>query len=478
MSFISLSFAVFFLVLVILYRAAIQFGKHSVLTQKIILLVASLVFYAWADLRFVPFLAYAIAVSYLGGLCMERRRHRRFHLFLFVAICLAPLLFFKYAPREFHPNVIFPLGISFFTFQSVGYIADIYKQKITAERNPLDVALFVCFFPTVTSGPIQRAGSLIPQFNKVHGFDYGDATDGLKLFAWGMFKKLVIADRIALYVNYVYGNVAGQYGLALLLATLLYSFQIYCDFSGYTDMAAGAARYLGFDIGKNFDHPYLSKSVGEFWRRWHISLSSWLRDYVYIPLGGSRVALPRVYINLIATFLASGIWHGSTWNFVIWGLLHGFFLCGERMTKEIRERMKIPSWLNVVVTFFLVTFAWIFFRARNLAEAAAVIKKIAVAPTEIVPFINLAKSEGLKEALHKMLSMVTESGGATKGMAQTICLLASFVVVSLATLKKPGLDLVRGQKTVVRWTLYLALAFATMFFMSSSYSGNFIYQSF
>ncbi len=480
MSFLSFSFAAFFLVLVILYRLAARLGERASYTQKILLLAASLVFYAFADLRFLPFLLYAIAVSYLGGIFCKNR----IAFAAFILAGLAPLLTIKYIPQIAGVHWIFPLGISFFTFQSVGYIADVHKKKIEAERNPLDVALFVAFFPTISSGPIQRAGNLLPQLKTFHRFDYDGATDGLKLFAWGMFKKLVVADRLALYVNYVYKNPADQYGLALLLATVLYSFQIYCDFSGYSDMAIGTARYLGFDIGKNFDHPYLSQSVGEFWRRWHISLSSWLRDYVYIPLGGSRVALPRIYLNLMATFLVSGIWHGSTWNFVIWGAFYGAILCAERASKGVRDKMKIPAWINVAVTFCLVTFAWIFFRAPNVAGAGTVIKKIAGFPTEIVPFINLVKSDGLKEALHVMFSMMHDAGGGICGLSKSILLLAVFLTAQIATRKESGLDLIKRQKFFVRWICYASLIILLVkiilaeFDNGSSFSTNFIYQNF
>ena len=479
MSFISFSFAVFFFVLAILYRVTARLGERAVLAQKILLLAASLAFYAFADFRFLPFLAYTMLVSYLGSLFCKNKAA----LFAFIAADLAPLLAVKYVPQATGAHWIFPLGISFFTFQSVGYIADVYKKKISAERNPLDVALFVSFFPVISSGPIQRAGNLIPQFNKAHNFIYDDAADGLRLFAWGLFKKLFIADRIALYVNYVYGNAADQRGLALLLSTILYSFQIYCDFSGYSDMAIGAARYLGFDVGKNFDHPYLSQTVGEFWRRWHISLSSWLRDYVYIPLGGSRVALPRVYLNLMITFLVSGIWHGSTWSFVIWGALHGIFLCAERATKNAREKMKIPVWINVALTFCLVSFAWIFFRAKNISEAAIVIKKIAAAPTEVLPFINLLKSNGLKEALHVMFSMVSEAGGVTK-TAVTLAILFAFLAAQIATRNKSGMEVFKKQKFFIRWAIYIAFLTCLLEIVlsnlnpASSFSTNFIYQNF
>ena len=482
MSFISLTFALFFFVFVCLYHLAARLFKDAPLAQRILLLAASLVFYAWADLRFVPFLAYAVAVSYFGGLsfCIGRG-YRRLRLLALCAACLAPLLFFKYAPRELHPGIIFPLGLSFFTFQSLSYIADCYKKKVEPERSLLNVALFVSFFPVVSSGPIQRAGNLIPQFKEAHRFDYCSATDGLKLFAWGMFKKLCVADRIAAYVNYVYGSADSQYGSALLLATVLYSFQIYCDFSGYSDMAIGAAKYCGFDVGKNFDHPYLAQSVGDFWRRWHISLSSWLRDYVYIPLGGSRVALPRIYFNLLATFLVSGIWHGAGWTFVVWGALHGLYQCAGRAAKPLLEKAKIPAAVKILVTFCLVTFAWIFFRTESLGQAALVVRKIAEVPKCAADFFAMKGEVGATEALRAVFCFTDEACGGFKGMAKTLALVLAFVFAGLSTEKKEGLQVVRKMTPAVRWTLYVALAFylsSVLFNNDASYSTNFIYQNF
>lgn len=480
MSFISLTFAVFFFIFVILYHLTTKFSRFALLSQKLVLLFGGLCFYAFADLRFLPFLFYLFMISYFAGLCCKNRGL----LIFFVLADLSPLLAFKYCPSLLHVHWIFPLGLSFFTFQSIGYIADVYKKKIESERNPLDVALFVSFFPVISSGPIQRAGIFIPQLNTLHHFDYDNATDGMKLFAWGMFKKIVIADRIALYVNYVYGSVSEQHGLALLLATVLYSFQIYCDFSGYTDMATGIARYLGFDAGKNFDHPYFSKSVGEFWRRWHISLSSWLRDYVYIPLGGSRVALPRIYLNLMITFLISGIWHGSTWNFVIWGALHGLFLCVERATKPLQEKLSIPQILRIFITFCLVTFAWIFFRAENMQEGCLIVKKIGNIPNEIPLFCNLVKTDGIKLALHTMFSFLSEAGGAIKGMIKVFIMLVIFFGIEIVTIKQNGIEIMKKQHFVVRWIAYvsfvllLSKTIVVLLQTGNSYSTNFIYQNF
>lgn len=477
MSFISLAFAIFFLIFVLCYHFAGRFAKNGALAQKILFFAASLVFYASADLRFLPFLAYAIVLSYFAGLAASSdapEKNRKILFALFLAADLLPLLFCKYSPA----HLIFPLGISFFTFQSISYIADCYTKKIKAERSLLNVALFISFFPTISSGPIQRAGTLIPQFEKAHRFDYDCAADGLKLFAWGMFKKLCVADRIAVYVNYVYGGAESQYGAALLLATVLYSFQIYCDFSGYSDMAIGVAKFCGYDIGKNFDHPYLSKSVGEFWRRWHISLSSWLRDYVYIPLGGSRVALPRIYFNLLATFFVSGIWHGAGWTFIVWGLLHGIFQCVGRATKSFWERLKLPAFARIFITFCLVTFAWIFFRAQSLGQAATVIRKICELPKCAAAFFAMRAEMGTVGSIRTLFSFVDDACGGFKGMACILCMLLIFVAASLFTNGKDGLEIVRKKPLALRWILYFALCALIFYCSKTGMSGNFIYKGF
>lgn len=474
MSFISISFAILFLILVILYHLTARVAKNPVSIQNILLLAASLVFYAFADLRFLPFLFYIIIVSYIAGRFCKNKT--LFILFLIADI--APLFAIKYCPLILHTHWIFPLGISFFTFQSVSYIVDTYTKKIPSEKNFLNVALFISFFPIISSGPIQRAGNLIPQFLHIRNFNYDNATDGMKLFAWGMFKKLCIADRIAVYVNYVYGNVNDGYGLAILLATVLYSFQIYCDFSGYSDMAIGIARYLGFDVGKNFAHPYLSKSVGEFWRRWHISLSSWFRDYVYIPLGGSRVALPRIYLNILITFLVSGIWHGSTWNFVIWGLLHGIFQCIGRATKSFWEKIKVPSFIRIFITFCLVTFAWIFFRSNNLQEAGSVISKIMQVPQDISQFFVMKGELGMKEALRVLFALNDNNFGGFSGMALLCLLMCAFLFCELITQKKDGLIFIKQKTGIIRWSIYIILIMSLICFRNFGLSSNFIYNNF
>ena len=475
MPLISLSFATFFVVFTLLYHLAPRF-KSSLTMQRVLLLVGSIAFYAFSDIRFVPFLLYIVVLSYLAGLYSKNR----LSFTLFLLADLLPLLLFKYTPQDWHANLIFPLGLSFITFQSISYIVDTYTKKIPIETNLLTAALFVSFFPTISSGPIQRAEKLLPQLKAAHHFDYNNATAGIKLFAWGMFKKLCIADKIAVYVNYVYGSAASaeQYGLALLLATVLYSFQIYCDFSGYSDMAIGISRYLGFDVGRNFDHPYLSKSVSEFWRRWHISLSSWLRDYVYIPLGGSRVALPRIYLNLIITFLVSGIWHGSGWNFIIWGLLHGLYQCAGRAMKPIAQRANIPAWLQVFVTFCLVTFTWIFFRAENAQTAFAVIKQIARIPLDAPAILSLHNFLGAKEAIRSIFALDDNAFGGFIGMAELFIVMLPFILGSLVTQKTDGLKKLLPFPLVGRWLLYYAFVILLLLFFPTSMTSNFIYNQF
>ena len=278
------------------------------------------------------------------------------------------------------------MGISFFTFQAAGYLIDVYKGKISAEKNPINYALFVSFFPQLLSGPIGRADKLLPQYRQVKEFRYENVVSGFVLMVWGFFLKLVIADRAAILVNTVYGDFRSYSGLAIVFATMIYGVQIYCDFYGYSSMATGAAEILGIQLPINFDTPYLSTSIKEFWRRWHISLSSWLRDYVYFPLGGSRCSVQRRYLNLLVTFFVSGIWHGSKWSFIAWGLLHGLYQVVGDLLKPIREKLCSSLQIRtdtaafkafkVLVTFGLADFAWLFFRADSFKTGLKMCKRI------------------------------------------------------------------------------------------------------
>jgi D-alanyl-lipoteichoic acid acyltransferase DltB (MBOAT superfamily) len=283
-------------------------------------------------------------------------------------------------------QLLLPVGISFYTFQTLSYSIDVYRGERKAEHHLGYFALYVSFFPQLVAGPIERSTRLLPQFFKKHEFNAQRISDGLKLMLWGFFKKVVIADRLAVLVNQVYNNSNSYDGAPLLLATYFFAFQIYCDFSGYSDIAIGAAQVLGFNLMDNFNRPYYAKSISEFWKRWHISLSTWFRDYLYIPLGGNRVVKWKWYVNLFITFLVSGLWHGANWTFVIWGGIHGFYLVSAIWTKifvgKIYKffRLHKGTWsrkiIDVFITFHLVLFAWVFFRANSLDDAFFILDQI------------------------------------------------------------------------------------------------------
>ena len=276
-------------------------------------------------------------------------------------------------------SIILPIGLSFHTFQSLSYVIEVYRGKYRAEKNLGIYSLYVMFFPQLVAGPIERPGHLIPQFKKEQFFDYKRVFEGIQLMCWGFFKKVVIADRLATVVNMVYNNVTDYTGIPLIVATIFFAFQIFCDFSGYSDIAMGSAKIMGIDLTQNFKRPYLSRSIREFWRRWHISLMNWFVDYIYIPLGGNRVKTYRLFLNLIIVFLISGLWHGANWTFIIWGALNGFYLIFSIMTSKLREKissklgiMKLPviyAAMQMIVTFILVNLGWIFFRANSISDA-------------------------------------------------------------------------------------------------------------
>jgi D-alanyl-lipoteichoic acid acyltransferase DltB (MBOAT superfamily) len=346
------------------------------------------------------------AVDYYAGIKMgdaKDKNEKKKYLFASFVFNLGLLFTFKYfnffsdSFRLFvdqfslqfdpiHLKLLLPVGISFYTFQSLSYTIDVYRERIKPERHFGIFALYVSFFPQLVAGPIERADNLLPQFRKKFDFDYKRITDGLKIMLWGFFLKVVIADRLGMAVEQAYGNPEQYSGLPLLLATYFFSFQIYCDFAGYSLIAIGSAQIMGYNLMDNFRRPYFSKSIAEFWKRWHISLSTWFRDYLYIPLGGNRVAKSRWLFNLFVVFLVSGLWHGANWNFVIWGGLHGIYLVGSIVTENIRNSFvkiiglskipKVHSFVKIFITFHLVALGWIFFRTDNVADAWYIISHI------------------------------------------------------------------------------------------------------
>lgn len=357
-------------------------------------------------MAFVPvyilILFFTIAVDYLAGIYIEKSsgNKRKMYLIFSLLVNVCALAVFKYynffagnvnavfsfiheAMRLPLMNILLPIGLSFHTFQAMSYTIEVYRGHQRAERHLGIYSLYVMFYPQLVAGPIERPQNLLPQFWAHHKFDYARLTSGLQLMCWGLFKKIVIADRLAIYVDAVYNNPDQQSGSTLLLATLFFSFQIYCDFSGYSDIAIGSARVMGFDLMRNFNRPYFSRSVSEFWKRWHISLSTWFKDYLYIPLGGNRAGKYRVYLNLIIVFTVSGIWHGANWTFAIWGLLNGFYLILESIKKSTKLSYFsnfANGYLASVITFGLVSFAWIFFRANNIKDALIIVRRIFSSP--------------------------------------------------------------------------------------------------
>ena len=398
MLFNSVEFAIFLSVIFLLYWYA--FGA-SLKLQNLLVLTASYVFYGWWDWRFLTLIAFSSFVDYWVGLAIskeEKTARKRWLLGISLAVNLGMLGFFKYcnffidslvgafAGLSIDLNVsslqiILPVGISFYTFQTLSYSIDIYKGKLEPTKDAIAFLAFVSFFPQLVAGPIERASNLLPQFLKTRVMTKRNLTIGSRLIVWGMFKKVCVADNLALFVNKAYGSPDDYAGLVCIVATVFFAFQIYCDFSGYSDIAIGTARLFGFRLMTNFRTPYFSQSIREFWGRWHISLSSWFRDYVYIPLGGSRVSLLKWQRNLILTFLVSGLWHGANWTFVVWGGIHGIANSIEALNRKYNIlTLRIPA-LNLVGTFTIVCLSWVFFRAANVGDAFQFIQKMFVPTT-------------------------------------------------------------------------------------------------
>jgi D-alanyl-lipoteichoic acid acyltransferase DltB (MBOAT superfamily) len=353
--------------------------------QNILIVLASYVFYGWEHPWFLLPLWASTLVDYACAIGMERfPAKRRWFLIGSIAASIALLGAFKYAGFAFENinvlltnfgaepirttmRLVLPAGLSFYTFQSIGYIVDVYRGKVRAERNLVDYALYVSFFPQLIAGPIERAGHMLPQYHAQRVFDADGWRSGLSLMLWGFFKKVVIADNTAVVVNKVFALIDPSFPV-IWAGVLGFAVQIYADFSGYTDIARGTARLLGIDLMRNFNHPYLASSPADFWRRWHISLSTWLRDFIYIPLGGSRCGVARASFNLIATFAISGLWHGASWNFVLWGLYWGFLILAQRFLAWLGLTRGIPWLVKVILTFSATCIGWLLFRERNLAQ--------------------------------------------------------------------------------------------------------------
>ncbi|WP_439883362.1 MBOAT family O-acyltransferase [Pontibacter sp. MBLB2868] len=478
MLFNSTEFFIFFPVVVTLYFLT----PHN--RRWIILLLASYYFYMSWKPAYTIILVASTAVDYLCGRAMdkysdEEKDKRKPYLYISLIANLSVLLLFKYynffnesaheaalalgvpyAMPAF--ELLLPMGISFYTFQTMSYSIDVYHGRIKAEKHLGIFALFISFFPQLVAGPIERAGNLLGQLHKSHDFNYNRVVAGLRRMAWGLFKKIVIADNLAVLVNQVYNNPTDFEGISFAIATVFFAFQIYCDFSGYSDIAIGAAQVMGFRLMENFRSPYFSKSISEFWGRWHISLSTWFRDYLYIPLGGNRVVKWRWYYNLFLTFLVSGLWHGANWTFVIWGALHGFYLVFAIVTAKQRDvfarkigltdHPTLYKWAQVLSVFILVCFSWVFFRANSLADALYIIGHMVSSTGNVQQLFALDiehavfMDQGAKIFVVSVLSII---------LMETVHLIQRNGSVSQLILQRPAW---------IRWSVYYLAILAVLLF--------------
>ncbi|NOZ34728.1 MAG: MBOAT family protein [Chlorobi bacterium] len=464
MLFNSLHFIIFFPVVVFIF-----FSLKRVKTRQILLLVASWYFYAVWKPEYIVLLLASTLVDYFVSLEINKtseKKKRLILLWLSIIVNLGILFTFKY----FHfidkniyrffgyqlfkgqgfENILLPVGISFYTFQTMSYTIDVYKKRILPEKNFVKFALFVSFFPQLVAGPIERAGHLLPQFNKLTKIDYKRITEGLKLMFWGFFQKIVIADTLSLIVHEVYNNPGKYHGFDIWMATFFFAFQIYCDFSGYTDIARGAAKVLGYHLRINFKLPYFAKSFADFWHRWHISLSTWFRDYVYIPLGGSKTnSKSRFIFNILFVFILSGFWHGAGWTFIIWGTLHGIYYLAERFVPFtiFKKTNTLNSILKISLVFIAVNFAWIFFRSQSVRIALTLIKN------------SFDFSHSLLNFNHFLL-------------LKSFLLIGIVFIINLIERKKDIVSFISQKSVLFRWSVYYAAGIILVLF------GNYGIQEF
>lgn len=413
MIFNSIDFAIFLPIVFGLYWFVL---KKSIRLQNILIVAASYVFYGWWDARFLILIALSTLVDFWIGRALNSEldlSKRKLLLYASVAFNIGVLGFFKYynffvenfveAFSFFGQNIasssldiVLPVGISFYTFQTMSYTIDVYHRRMTPVKDLTAFAAFVAFFPQLVAGPIERASNLLPQFFSKRRFDYRMAVDGARQVLWGLFKKVVVADNCAKFVDIIFSSSGEQPSGTLIFGAFLFAIQIYCDFSGYSDIAIGTSRFFGFNLKRNFAFPYFSRDIAEFWRRWHISLSTWFRDYVYIPLGGSRGSTLMQVRNIFIIFLVSGFWHGANWTFIIWGALHAAFFLPLLLLKRNRNHLEIVAQggnlprfrdiLSMMMTFLLVLIGWVFFRADNLGHAIEILSRIIADPMGAVDF--------------------------------------------------------------------------------------------
>ncbi len=473
MLFNSINFAFFLPIVFVLYWFV---TKGSLKMQNVLLLIASYFFYASWDYRFLFLLIFSTVLDYYTGIKIaeaDGQKRKLFWLWLSIIINLGFLAVFKYynffvssfadglsllglKTNVWVLKVILPVGISFYTFHGLSYVIDIYKNRIQPTKNFIDYSLFVSFFPLLVAGPIERATHLLPQIEQKRKFSYSKAVDGLRQMLWGFFKKNVIAENCAVYANLIFENAEAYSGSTLVLGALFFTIQIYCDFSGYSDIALGTARLFGIELLRNFSFPYFSRDIAEFWRRWHISLSSWFKDYLYIPLGGSKAGMWMQVRNTFIIFLVSGFWHGANWTFVVWGLLNALYVMPSIFLKSNRHHMDIVAkgkmlptvreFVSMLTTFGLTVFAFIFFRAESLSSAFQYIKRICSTSIFSIPYFPNA-SLSIPTIVLAILFFVVEWHGREQ----------SYAIAQLFT-RRPK---------ILRWSFYYILLMTIFVFAGS-----------
>tara|TARA_R110002096_G_C14578716_1_gene721112 strand:- start:65 stop:1513 length:1449 start_codon:yes stop_codon:yes gene_type:complete len=482
MLFNSFEFVIFFSIIFFIYYRSYDNLKF----QNALLLISSYVFYGWWDWRFLSLIFISSISDYLIGKAIDEndnKKQRKRLLILSLFVNLGILGFFKYynfftesftdfislfgfEANPFLLNIVLPVGISFYTFQTMSYTIDIYRNKMKANNNLLEFMTFVSFFPQLVAGPIERASHLLPQFSKKRKFDVYEFKEGAKQSLWGLFKKIVVADNCAFYANQIFENSDSYPGSVLVVGVVLFAFQIYGDFSGYSDIAIGISRMMGIDLMQNFKSPYLAENIQDFWRRWHISLSTWFRDYVYIPLGGSKVDSSfRRSMNIIITFTVSGFWHGANWTFIIWGALHSLFYFIQIGYSRNMKSVNILSnnlvkIFNIFVTFLAVTFAWIFFRADSFTHAINYISEI----TSITILVN-------------PISYIRDMGPSI----QPFIIIISLIYLSVFEINHRNASYsfqVGHYKTPLKTLIYCSLLLLLIFFRATNGSIDFIYFQF
>ena len=476
MLFNSFAFAVFLPIVFLAYWCL----PHRF--RWVLLLIASYYFYMSWNAKYVVLILFTTAISYGAARLLENEkseRKRKLYLAGTAVLCLSVLFFFKYFnffsesvaaflrvfAIEMNPvtlQLLLPVGISFYTFQTLSYVIDVYKGEVPAEHHFGYYAAFISFFPQLVAGPIERTSNLLPQIKAKHDFDYHQATYGLKLMAWGFFKKLCVADAIAVYVDAIYASLDANTGFALLFAVFGFTIQIYCDFSGYSDIAIGTAKLMGINLMTNFKSPYFASSIKEFWSRWHISLSSWFRDYVYIPLGGNRCGRMRHAVNLMITFLVSGLWHGANWTFVIWGGIHGAAQIVEnalsKYFKKIKDN-KVGYILSVLLTFLFCSFAWIFFRAESCGDAFFIIGHM---------------FDRISEGRHYFSNAI---GLGNDPCVRIACMVLLLAVYDYFSLKTDVIEWIGSKHWTFRWLVYSVMVML-LFLFSQIGSHSFLYFQF